>query len=61
MIYRCEACGWYCTEPKVVKYRENLDGENGWQTFCEKRCPYCGSEEIEEIMEENHEDDQIDA
>lgn len=53
----CNGCGCRFDEPIIRRVKENLDGENGWQTFYEKRCPYCGSEEIEEIMEEDIDND----
>ena len=55
-MYRCEICGNVFAEPVRVKYRENLDGENGWATFTEQTCPYCGGEDFNE--EENEYEDQ---
>lgn len=46
--YVCNDCGAVFSVPDKHTYRENLDGENGFMTVVEFRCPFCGSEEIEE-------------
>ena len=46
--YVCNDCGAVCSVPDKHTYRENLDGENGFMTVVEFRCPFCGSDEIEE-------------
>ena len=46
--YVCNDCGAAFSVPDKRTYRENLDGENGFMTVVEFRCPFCGSEEIEE-------------
>ena len=53
--FRC-GCGCEFREPAVRRYRENLDGENGWATFYEELCPECGSDQFEEIYEEDEDD-----
>lgn len=50
MRYRCYTCGkwtWF-HNPEIVTERENLDGENGWETRREERCPNCGGDDFEE-------------
>lgn len=47
-MYYCLSCGRSFDEPHKHTYRENLDGENGWATFTEQTCPYCGGEDFEE-------------
>ena len=46
--YVCNDCGAVFSVPDKRTYRENLDGENGFMTVVEFRCPFCGSDEIEE-------------
>ena len=46
--YTCNDCGAVFSVPDKHTYRENLDGENGFMTVVEFRCPFCGSDEIEE-------------
>lgn len=46
--YVCRDCGAVFSGPDKHTYRENLDGENGFMTVVEFRCPFCGSDEIEE-------------
>ena len=46
--YVCNDCGAVFSVPDKRTYRENLDGENGFMTVVEFRCPFCGSFEIEE-------------
>ena len=46
--YVCNDCGSVFSVPDKHTYRENLDGENGFMTVVEFRCPFCGSDEIEE-------------
>ena len=46
--YVCNDCGSVFSVPDKRTYRENLDGENGFMTVVEFRCPFCGSDEIEE-------------
>ena len=46
--YVCNDCGAVFSVPDKHTYRENLDGENGFMTVVEFRCPFCGSDEIEE-------------
>ena len=48
MMWRCFDCERSFDEPVVTVHHENLDGENGWWTYKEIFCPYCGSEYIEE-------------
>lgn len=44
----CYWCGAEFDDPEPMRYRENLDGENGWQEFYVGVCPWCGAEEIGE-------------
>lgn len=48
MRYRCYTCGKRFRKPKIVTVRENLDGENGWETRHEAQCPKCGGDDFEE-------------
>lgn len=52
MIYQCSRCGATFNEPYTTVERENLDGENGWETRKISTCPWCGCEEYDEIEEE---------
>lgn len=47
-IYICADCGAVFDAPRIKTYRQNLDGEHGIETVTERRCPWCGSEEIEQ-------------
>ena len=38
--------------PAVCVTKENLDGENGWETRIEHICPVCGEDYMEEITNE---------
>lgn len=51
MMYKCEACGALFDEPSVYPTRENLDGENGWETRTAESCPWCGEEWFREVAE----------
>lgn len=51
MKYRCYTCGKRFRKPKIVTVRENLDGENGWETRHEAQCPKCGGDDFEEDAE----------
>jgi len=48
-MWVCNLCGSEFEEPTVKHYREDMNGEGAWQDFYEDRCPYCGSEEVEEM------------
>lgn len=52
-MYRCEACGVLFDEPSRYPMRENLDGENGWETRYVACCPWCGEEWYEEVEDES--------
>lgn len=52
-MFKCCYCGSTFDEPSVYHYRENLDGEYGWQDFYVEQCPYCGDEEVEPIPEDD--------
>lgn len=53
-MYKCCHCRAIFTEPCVYTERENLDGENGWETRYVETCPWCGCEDCEkEVFEEN--------
>lgn len=56
MKYRCYTCGKRFRKPEIVTARENLDGENGWETWHEAQCPKCGGDDFEE--DADHEQDQ---
>ena len=56
MLWRCECCGAEFDQPYYNRYRDCLDGENGWETRCELLCPDCASDEIEEIFESESEE-----
>lgn len=47
-MYKCESCGAMFTDPRRIVARENLDGENGWETQILETCPYCAGEWFEE-------------
>lgn len=57
-MLRCNRCGEEFYEPDTRKFRENLDGENGWWTYTEEYCPRCGSQDFEEAAEDDEEDDE---
>lgn len=52
MIFRCECCHTVFSDPRVISWRENLDGENGIEEVTEELCPYCGCEWFEEVEDE---------
>nr|DAR58275.1 MAG TPA: MqsA [Caudoviricetes sp.] len=52
MRYRCYTCGKRFRKPEIVTVRENLDGENGWETRHEAQCPKCGGDDFEEADSE---------
>lgn len=52
MIYKCECCNAIFSDPRVIAFSENLDGERGIDTFYEEDCPYCGSEWFSEVPDE---------
>lgn len=52
MKYCCYTCGKRFRKPRIVTVRENLDGENGWETRREERCPKCGGDDFEEAERE---------
>ena len=58
-MFVCNYCGKTFKEPRIKRYWENLDGENGWERVCEEHCPYCGDEEIEALPEELSGDDDL--
>lgn len=47
-MWHCDECGADFDAPRIITTRENLDGENGWETQRTAVCPCCGSEEVEE-------------
>lgn len=51
-MYKCETCGAMFTDPRRIVMRENLDGENGWETQYLETCPYCAGEWFEEAGED---------
>lgn len=51
MKYQCIACGAIFDEPSRYPLRENLDGENGWETRTVESCPWCGEEWFREVEE----------
>lgn len=51
-MFSCEACGALFDEPSIYPMRENLDGENGWETRIEAACPWCGEEWVKEVCED---------
>ena len=56
-MFVCHSCGAVFDEPDAVTVRENLDGERGWWTYTEERCPVCGdADNIEPIKEANDDD-----
>ena len=50
-MWVCNYCNSQFEDPSVHHYREDMNGEGAWQDFWENRCPYCGSEEVEETEE----------
>lgn len=48
MSWRCRICGVRFDAPVIRERKENLDGENGWETRREERCPKCGGDDFEE-------------
>lgn len=57
-MLRCNDCGAEFYEPDTWRVSENLDGENGWWTYTVACCPRCGSQDFEEITEDEEEDDE---
>lgn len=51
MMFQCECCHAIFTEPRLVCFRQNLDGENGIETVYEENCPWCGEEWFREVEE----------
>ena len=54
-MLRCNDCGAEFYEPNTRRVSENLDGENGWWTYTVACCPRCGSQDLEEITEDEEE------
>lgn len=52
MMWRCRICGVRFDTPVVCVTKENLDGENGWETRIEHICPVCGEEGYMEETED---------
>ena len=50
-MWFCNSCFSRFDKPAVDHYREDMNGEGAWQDFFENRCPYCWSDEVEEISE----------
>ena len=48
----CLICGVRFDAPVVCVTKENLDGENGWETRRDYLCPVCGESYIEEVEDE---------
>lgn len=51
-MFKCCICGTSFSEPVTDIYREDMDGEQHYQTFYVDCCPNCGSEEIDEYEED---------
>ena len=51
-MYHCFTCGAIFTVPYQKKETENLDGERGIETRYVDTCPYCHSDELEEVEED---------
>lgn len=51
-MFKCNICGASFVEPVTDIYREDMDGEQHYQTFYVDCCPNCGSEEIDEYEED---------
>lgn len=52
MSWRCLICGVKFDAPVVCVTKENLDGENGWETRIDHICPVCGEDYMEEAEDE---------
>lgn len=52
MSWQCLICGVKFDTPAVCVAKENLDGENGWETRIDYLCPVCGEDYMEEITNE---------
>lgn len=50
-MFKCPCCGEVFCEPRAVRTKENLDGENGWWSHSEEYCPCCGSQDFFEAEE----------
>lgn len=57
-FYRCADCGAEFDEPKLYRYREDMNGEGAFQTFTVLACPRCGGETVEPIREETEDADE---
>lgn len=51
-VYKCWICNREFDAPKTYHYREDMNGEGAWQDFYVNCCPYCGSDEIDELTEQ---------
>lgn len=50
--WRCLICGVRFDTPVACVTKENLDGENGWETRIDYLCPVCGEDYMEETEDE---------
>lgn len=48
-MYRCLWCGSVFERPATRSYSENLDGERGVWKATVLCCPWCKSDDIEEV------------
>ena len=46
-MYVCYCCGARFGEPRIERYREDMDGEGAMQEYAVQCCPACGGEQIE--------------
>lgn len=54
MSWRCRICGVRFDALAIRERKENLDGENGWETRREYLCPVCGEDYMEETEDEQN-------
>lgn len=57
--WKCNICGTVCDVNDLQTYfwRENLDGENGYECSVEYYCPECGDEDVEPFWGEDDEEE----
>ena len=64
IMYRCSDCRKFFDEPKIERINAadyfGVERNGREEIFNIEECPYCGSEDIEEIDDEEEDDDDDD-
>lgn len=56
-LYKCDDCGAVFDEPDEFSWREEMSGDGwAWQTFTERYCPICGSQDFDRYYGEDEND-----